>query len=175
MLPFLWKQRPCGAPCQAIAVGAQTRYSCNPAKEPNIANGPAIGTVIAIWRYPVKSMQGEELSTSPVDERGLLGDRGYALVHAEDGKVASAKIHGNGRIFSNFELATWKHLFPTGRCRQSALRCPMEAFTPAALRVLTRHYQQRWGGLFPCAPPFQKHPCWRNIGRTSTAWHIAKP
>jgi uncharacterized protein YcbX len=100
MLPFLWKLRPCGAPCQAIAVGAQSRYSCNPAKEPNIANGPAIGTVVAIWRYPVKSMQGEELSTTPVDERGLLGDRGYALVHSEDGKIASAK---NPR--------KWPHLF----------------------------------------------------------------
>jgi uncharacterized protein len=65
-----------------------------------VANGPSIGTVVAMWRYPVKSMQGEELSTSLVDERGLLGDRGYALVHAEDGKVASAK---NPR--------KWPHLF----------------------------------------------------------------
>jgi uncharacterized protein len=50
-----------------------------------------VGTITALWRYPVKSMMGEELDASGVTERGLLGDRGYALVDAETGKVASAK------------------------------------------------------------------------------------
>jgi uncharacterized protein YcbX len=49
------------------------------------------GGVIALWRYPVKSMMGEELNASDVTERGLLGDRAYALVDAETGKVVSAK------------------------------------------------------------------------------------
>ncbi|HTU21607.1 MAG TPA: MOSC N-terminal beta barrel domain-containing protein [Gemmataceae bacterium] len=48
-------------------------------------------TVASLWRYPVKSMQGEELNASVVGERGLLGDRAYALVDAGDGKIASAK------------------------------------------------------------------------------------
>jgi uncharacterized protein len=49
------------------------------------------GSVVSIWRYPVKSMMGEELDASQVTERGLLGDRAYALVDRSDGKVASAK------------------------------------------------------------------------------------
>ena len=49
------------------------------------------GSVVALWRYPVKSMMGEELNASAVTERGLLGDRAYALVDRSDGKVASAK------------------------------------------------------------------------------------
>jgi uncharacterized protein len=49
------------------------------------------GAVIALWRYPVKSMLGEELNASAVTERGLLGDRAYALIDRADGKVASAK------------------------------------------------------------------------------------
>jgi uncharacterized protein len=49
------------------------------------------GKVVSIWRYPVKSMLGEELNSSYVTERGLLGDRAYALVDEETGKVASAK------------------------------------------------------------------------------------
>ena len=49
------------------------------------------GTVVSLWRYPVKSMQGEELNASAVGTRGLLGDRAYALVDAADGKIASAK------------------------------------------------------------------------------------
>jgi uncharacterized protein YcbX len=32
-------------------------------------------SVAALWRYPVKSMLGEELTTTEVTERGLLGDR----------------------------------------------------------------------------------------------------
>jgi uncharacterized protein YcbX len=51
----------------------------------------AVGTVVSLWRYPVKSMMGEELNAAEVSERGLLGDRAYALVDALDGKVASAK------------------------------------------------------------------------------------
>jgi uncharacterized protein YcbX len=51
----------------------------------------AIGRVTAIWRYPVKSMMGEELEATEVTERGLLGDRAYALIDSETGKVASAK------------------------------------------------------------------------------------
>jgi uncharacterized protein YcbX len=50
-----------------------------------------MGAVISLWRYPVKSMMGEELNAAQVTERGLLGDRAYALVDSSDGKVVSAK------------------------------------------------------------------------------------
>lgn len=49
------------------------------------------GTVVALWRYPVKSMMGEELNSSYITERGLMGDRTYAIVDKQTGKVASAK------------------------------------------------------------------------------------
>jgi uncharacterized protein len=52
---------------------------------------PVVGSVVSLWRYPVKSMMGEELNAAEVTERGLLGDRAYALVDRSDGKVASAK------------------------------------------------------------------------------------
>ncbi len=50
-----------------------------------------VGSVVSLWRYPVKSMMGEELGTSEVTERGLFGDRAYALMDPSTGKVASAK------------------------------------------------------------------------------------
>lgn len=50
-----------------------------------------LGSVVSLWRYPVKSMLGEELNAAEVSSRGLLGDRAYALVDSSDGKVASAK------------------------------------------------------------------------------------
>jgi len=51
----------------------------------------ALGSVVSLWRFPVKSMMGEELNAAEITERGLLGDRAYALVDRSDGKVASAK------------------------------------------------------------------------------------
>src|SRR5438067_1193213 len=50
-----------------------------------------LGSVVSLWRYPVKSMMGEELNATEVAERGLLGDRAYALVDRADGKAATAK------------------------------------------------------------------------------------
>jgi len=50
-----------------------------------------LGSVVSLWRYPVKSMMGEELHATEVTERGLLGDRAYALVDCADGKAATAK------------------------------------------------------------------------------------
>ena len=58
-----------------------------------MANGAQIelGSVVSLWRYPVKSMMGEELNATEVTERGLLGDRAYALVDSSDGRAATAK------------------------------------------------------------------------------------
>ena len=50
-----------------------------------------VGSVGSLWRYPIKSMMGEELNAIAVTERGLLGDRAYALMDRSTGKVASAK------------------------------------------------------------------------------------
>ena len=49
------------------------------------------GAVVSLWRYPVKSMMGEELNASDLTDRGVLGDRSLALVDTETGKVVSAK------------------------------------------------------------------------------------
>lgn len=59
------------------------------------------GAVVALWRYPVKSMMGEELNASEVTNRGVLGDRAYALVDLTNGKVVSAKNPRKwGNLFS---------------------------------------------------------------------------
>jgi MOSC domain-containing protein len=56
-----------------------------------MATAIAAGTVASLHRYPIKSMMGEELEVAEVTERGIFGDRGYALVDTETGKVVSAK------------------------------------------------------------------------------------
>ena len=49
----------------------------------SVAGQTRAGSVVALWRYPVKSMMGEELNSSEVTDRGLLGDRQVRLGSAE--------------------------------------------------------------------------------------------
>ena len=74
-----------------------------------------------LFRYPVKSMLGEQVDTTVVGERGLLGDRAYALVDAETGKVASAK---NPR--------RWGVLF---QCRAEYVEAPREGAELPPVRI----------------------------------------
>jgi uncharacterized protein YcbX len=46
-----------------------------------------VGHVAALWRYPVKSMAGEELDSAEVSWHGLAGDRRWAFIR--DGQVRS--------------------------------------------------------------------------------------
>jgi len=50
-----------------------------------------VGTISELSRFPVKSMQGELLDVAQVTEGGVLGDRAYALVEVDTGKVLSGK------------------------------------------------------------------------------------
>jgi uncharacterized protein YcbX len=51
----------------------------------------AVGSISGLWRYPVKSMGGEACREAQAGERGLAGDRTWAVFDVETGKVVSAK------------------------------------------------------------------------------------
>ena len=51
----------------------------------------SLGLLASLHRYPVKSMMGEALNAAHITQRGLFGDRAYALCDTETGKVVSAK------------------------------------------------------------------------------------
>jgi uncharacterized protein len=86
-----------------------------------------IGTVAALYRYPVKSMRGESLHSAEITERGLRWDRGYALFDSNQRRVASAKnvhrfpglLHFTARYTSDPDRAqsipTVEITFPDGR------------------------------------------------------------
>ena len=50
-----------------------------------------VGRVQSLRRYPVKSMLGEELDHASLGQRGVVGDRAYALIDDETQKVVSVK------------------------------------------------------------------------------------
>jgi uncharacterized protein YcbX len=84
------------------------------------ANGNA-GSIVSLWRYPVKSMMGEELNSASFAKHGLVGDRVYAIVDPETGKVASAK-----------NPKKWPHLFD---CRAAFVDPPQSGNGLPAVRV----------------------------------------
>jgi uncharacterized protein YcbX len=79
-----------------------------------------VGSVAALWRYPVKSMLGEAIAASAISERGLDHDRAYALRDRATGKIASAK-------FPRF----WEKLL---HCRARVI-CGEGAVAPPPVRI----------------------------------------
>ena len=47
--------------------------------------------VLELWRYPVKSLQGERLDTADVGPLGIAGDRGWALFDVGSGYGLTAR------------------------------------------------------------------------------------
>jgi hypothetical protein len=56
-----------------------------------MASSEVVGSLAGLWRFPVKSMRGEQLEQAELTERGLLGDRAFALIDTDTGRVVSAK------------------------------------------------------------------------------------
>lgn len=79
------------------------------------------GSVISLRRYPVKSMTGEKLTETILTQRGLLGDRAYALVETQSGNVASGK---NPR--------KWSRLLS---CRSEFIESPRSVQTVPTVRI----------------------------------------
>jgi uncharacterized protein YcbX len=85
-----------------------------------ISSGP-VGSVAELWRFPVKSMRGERLAQAELTGRGLVGDRVYALVDTDTGKVVSAK---SVRLFPDLL-----------RCEAAYVEPPQEGNELAPVRI----------------------------------------
>jgi uncharacterized protein len=87
--------------------------------------------VAQIWRYPVKSMQGEQLEVAMVDGRGIEGDRVFA-VKTVDGGIASAKSAKRfGRLFECFASGSGRAVrvrLPSGDYAVGDCEEPLSAF-----------------------------------------------
>jgi hypothetical protein len=81
-----------------------------------------VGIVQELFRYPVKSMLGERLDELDVSNRGVIGDRAWALREA-NGRITSAKKWANMLEFRAIydqtprpeELAVPRIVLPDGR------------------------------------------------------------
>src|SRR5438552_144529 len=62
------------------AIELYEEYAMHTGPSPSPSGQVEVGSVVALWRYPVKSMMGEELNACEVTGHGLLGDRRFAVV-----------------------------------------------------------------------------------------------
>lgn len=69
-----------------------------------------VGEIATLWRYPVKSMLGEEVSSVLVDRLGLDGDRRLAFMDKQTGLVVSAKQPRLWRELLKFTAAVSERL-----------------------------------------------------------------
>jgi uncharacterized protein YcbX len=66
--------------------------------------------VVALWRFPVKSLGGEQLERVEVGELGLLGDRQWGVRDVSTGKVLTARrepklLFGSARLTDDGDVA----------------------------------------------------------------------
>ena len=50
-----------------------------------------VGVVAGVWRYPVKSLQGEQLTAARIDLTGLSGDRRWGIRDDATGRILTAR------------------------------------------------------------------------------------
>jgi MOSC domain-containing protein len=73
----------------------------------------ADGAVVEqIWRYPVKSLRGERLRACRINERGVAGDRLWAVRDPASGKIGSGKNSRRFRCFPGPALLELASRYP---------------------------------------------------------------
>ena len=104
--------------------------------------GSVVGTVSSILRFPVKSMLGETIRSATLDRGGVEGDRRFALVDVETGRVVSVKRPRRGlRIFelrATTDAEGTGVVFPDGHridIRDDGLPAALSTFLGREVRV----------------------------------------
>src|SRR5438105_4863247 len=67
------------------------KRSANGCERSSTRVSETVGTIAALWRFPVKAMRGERLASAALTTSGIAGDRAYALRDAKTGEVMNAK------------------------------------------------------------------------------------
>jgi uncharacterized protein YcbX len=101
---------------------------------PSAAVQQAHGTVAALWRWPVKSMAGEQVNALRVDGRGAGGDRTHAVTHEHKGERKPLTAREAPRLLA------WSAAYPFNR--DGGLD---PAHPPFAVVTAPDGHSYRWG------------------------------
>jgi hypothetical protein len=106
-------------------------------------NEVAVGRLIEIWRYPVKSMAGESLPRADVCWQGLAGDRRWAFIRPG--------IPRSG--FSRLTIRQQPHMALPPRVRRAGRSRPLADDRPHAGRPRPRRHRPAPGRRVRRRPP----------------------
>ena len=70
-----------------------------------------IGTIQSLWRYPVKSMLGEQLSSTSLGVLGFPGDRGYAIRDERAGEIRGARYSATVPVLCSLPCHTFGYSY----------------------------------------------------------------
>ncbi len=132
---------------------------------------PAAASVVAVWRYPVKSLQGEQVSQIDVGFEGLRGDRRFAIFDRETGMgvtgrrcpellFASARLRPDG----NAEIT-----LPDGRISEGDADLSEWLQRPVSLRRADEPGPRRYES--PADFEDEAHTGWRAFDGSPGAFH----
>ena len=81
--------------------------------------------VVSLWRYPVKSMQGEELEVAEIGDVGIIGDRQWALFDLGTGLALTARrvpelLYARARLVGDPEAPDVEIELPDGTITSEA-------------------------------------------------------
>ena len=60
--------------------------------------GEVVGSVVELWRFPVKSMGGDRLDQTELTEQGVPGDRALCLDRRSHGQGGECEEHEDGQF-----------------------------------------------------------------------------
>lgn len=105
-----------------------------------------LGSVVSLWRYPVKSMMGEELNASEVTERGFASRfdaferfRPNIVVQPASGEKSFAENDWIGHTLAIGPDVRLDITRPCGRCVMTTLAQGDLSKDPGILRTAAQH------------------------------------
>ena len=124
--------------------------------------------VVELWRYPVKSLGGEQLRRAEVTEVGLRGDRRWGLVDRATGNVLTARREPR-LLFASARLDGADHVvitLPDGTETADSAVLSDWLERPVALAAAGDE-----GGTYEAPLDFERDEQWVSWQGPGNAWH----
>ncbi len=124
-----------------------------------------------LWRYPVKSLGGEQLDRCMVVETGLEGDRRWGIVDCETGRVLTARREP-GLLFAAARLLSPEEVeitLPDGRTTTEA-----SALSEWLQKTVRLERAGESGGIYENPRDFENETEWISWQGPPEAWHDMK-
>ena len=129
-------------------------------------------TVSEIWRYPIKSVGGEQIAMATVLDTGIVGDRGWGIFDAETGTVLTAR-RAPDLLFANASLEgdDVSITLPDGttcRGRDEACNEQLSSWLGRAVELRAAGAE---GGTYEVPLDFENDENWVSWQGPGGAWH----